>query len=61
MNFWLFIVKICVVEYALRTAFNSIGIAESQINDKLHKEIEDQLLAIEKLIDNVSTIIKEEE
>jgi|KNS7NT10metaT_FD_contig_21_2470105_length_1354_multi_4_in_0_out_0_5 hypothetical protein len=38
-----------------------LNLARLKINDKLHKEIEDQLPAIEKLIDNVSTIIKEEE
>jgi predicted nuclease of restriction endonuclease-like (RecB) superfamily len=50
-----------VAEYALRTAANPIGIAEYQINDKLPKEIEEQLPAIEKLIDNVSSVIAEEE
>lgn len=50
-----------VAEYALRTAANPIGIAEYQINDKLPKEIEEQLPAIDKLIDGVSSIIAEEE
>lgn len=50
-----------VAEYALRTAANPIGIAEYQINDKLPKEIEGQLPAIDKLIDNVSSIITAEE
>jgi predicted nuclease of restriction endonuclease-like (RecB) superfamily len=50
-----------VAEYALRTAANPIGIAEYQINDKLPKEIEEQLPAIERLIDNVSSVITNEE
>lgn len=49
-----------VAEYALRTAANPIGIAEYQINDKLPKEVEEQLPAIDKLLDNVSSIINEE-
>lgn len=48
-----------VAEYALRTTANPIGIAEYQINDKLPKEIEEQLPAIDKLIDNVSSVIAE--
>lgn len=49
-----------VAEYALRNNANPISIAEYTINDKLPKEIEEQLPAIEQLIDDIASNIKEE-
>jgi predicted nuclease of restriction endonuclease-like (RecB) superfamily len=50
-----------VAEYALRNNTNPIGIAEYQIDDKLPKEIAEQLPAIAQLIGDISLNIKEEE
>ena len=49
-----------VAEYALRNNANPISIAEYTINDKLPKEIEEQLPAIEQLIVDIASNIKEE-
>lgn len=49
-----------VAEFAVLTVAIPIGIAEYQINDKLPEEVEEQLPAIDKLLDNVSSIIDKE-
>lgn len=48
-----------VAEYALRNNANPISIADYTINDKLPKEIEEQLPAIEQLVDDIASNIKE--
>ena len=50
-----------VAEYALRNNGNPISVAEYQINDKLPKEIAEQLPTIELLVDDITSKIKEAE
>lgn len=48
-----------VAEYALRNNANPISISEYTINDKLPKEIEEKLPAIEQLVDDIASNIND--